>query len=146
MALLQSRRGAAVILTQVSGDDKVDVLALNGREMRLVQCKHSVSRLPVDSDAITEILSAVDIYRHRYLRPLEGRCSLRLLVASNGSFTRAAVRLARENGVELLAGADIEGMLQETPCTKAEVAAMESSRLASMARLSEKIQALAARL
>lgn len=131
-ALLEEKRGAKVILTPRAGDDMVDVIALRSNQMRLIQCKHSAWSAYVDADVVAETLSAVDIYRSRYMREIAGSVSMSSVIVSNGTFTTGARSEAGERDVELVGDLDLWKLLKETPCTRAEVEMSESRRLASM--------------
>ena len=57
IALLEEKRGARVILTPRGGDDKADVLAIVGNQIKLIQCKHNSLRgASVGPDAVAEVL------------------------------------------------------------------------------------------
>ena len=51
-ALLEKKEGRQVILTPKSGDGEIDILAFVGREVRLIQCKHTLWDAQVDHDSI----------------------------------------------------------------------------------------------
>lgn len=52
--------------------------------------------------------------------------------ATNGVFTTMARRQAVECAVELIGASELWKLLEQTPCTRAEVEAMESRRVESM--------------
>lgn len=132
IALLEEKRGGRVVLTPRAGDDKADVLSVAGSQIRLLQCKHSLWDASVDADALAEVIGAMEMYRGRHLRGIPRGVILRPVVVTNGMFTSRARRLARDRDVELVAGCDFGKLLEETPCTPAEIEAMEERRLASM--------------
>lgn len=145
-AMLEAKRGAEVILTPAAGDDKADVIALQGRELRLIQCKHSASSAAMDADVVAEVLNALDFYHARYLGAFGARCSIRPTVVTNSRFTRTARRLASERGVELVDGEELKARLQAHPCSRGEIETQEAKRLASQRQLPEAVRALAARI
>jgi HJR/Mrr/RecB family endonuclease len=132
IALLEEKRGGRVVLTPRAGDDKADVLSVAGSQIRLVQCKHSLWDASVDADALAEVIGAMEIYRARYIRGLPRALTLRPVVVTNGVFTTGARAEARSRDVELVGSNDLCLLLEEMPCTPAEVEAMEERRLASM--------------
>lgn len=131
IALLDEKRGSRVILTPRSGDDKVDVLSARNQGLRLIQCKHSLWSAQVDADVVAEILGGIDLYRVRYLRHLP-TVSVTVVIASNGTFTSMAKAEARTRDVELIGDLELWKLLSDTPCTRAEVEALEARRLESM--------------
>ncbi|HXX24461.1 MAG TPA: SNF2-related protein [Terriglobia bacterium] len=146
LALLEEKQGAHVLLTPRAGDDKADVIAVRGQQLRLVQCKHTTWEASIGADALAEILMALDTYLSRYLAPLRQGYALRLTVATNGSFTRAAQRQARERDIDLITLQELCAMLQRTPCTLGEVEAMEARRLATMRDLRVAIEQMGRQL
>lgn len=131
-AVLEEKRGSRVVLTPRAGDDKADVLAVRHNQMRIVQCKHSMWGASVDADALAEVVGAMEIYRARYLREIPRTIALRPIVVTNGVFTAGARAAAQARDVELVGDPDLSRLLEETPCTPAEIEAMEDRRLASM--------------
>jgi hypothetical protein len=132
LALLEEKQGSRVLLTPHGGDDKADVVALHGQELRLVQCKHTTWEGSIDADALAEVVMALDTYPSRYLASVRHKYGLHLTVVTNGTFTRAARSQARERDIELISQQELCAMLQRTACTPGEVEAMEARRLASM--------------
>lgn len=132
LALLDEKRGARVILTPRSGDDGIDAIAIREGEVRLVQCKHTLWDATVDVDALAEVINAFDGYRAKRLRAFSGRAVLRPVLATNGDLTRRARKEAKARDIQLIDGSQLLRLLAETPCTAAEVEAMEARRLASM--------------
>jgi superfamily II DNA or RNA helicase len=132
VAVLEEKRGRRVVLTPRAGDDKADVLAVADKELRIVQCKHSMWGKSMDSDVLAEVIGAMEIYRARYLRALPRTLTLRLIVVTNGVFTHKAKRHAQNSDVELVGDPELWKLLEETPCTPGEIEAMEARRMASM--------------
>lgn len=132
VALLEEKQGSRVLLTPRGGDDKADVIAMHGQDLRLVQCKHTVWGDSIDADALAEIVMALDTYSIRYLGPLQRRHTLHAIVVTNGIFTHAAKSQARERDIELVSKQELCAALEQTPCTPGEVEAMEARRLESM--------------
>jgi hypothetical protein len=132
IALLEEKRGGRVILTPRGGDDKADVIAVRGRQARLIQCKHSLWSAYVEADVVAEIMGAMDLYRVRHLRNLPSSVSVFPVIVSNGTFTSMARSEAGNRDVLLIGDLDLWKLLAATPCTRGEVEVVEARRLASM--------------
>lgn len=132
IAKLEQKRGASVLLTPRAGDDKADVIACRGQDLRLIQCKHTTTETIIDADALAEICSALDTYRQRYFRALPHNYTLHPVVITNGTFTSQAKSLSRERDIELVSADGLWAMLKRYACTPGEIEEMESRRLASM--------------
>ena len=130
--MLEQKRGAKVILTPRGGDDKADVIAATGNRVRLVQCKHSAWSAYVDADVVAEVIGAMDLYRMRHLQKLPVSLSLFPVIVSNGTFTSMARKQALECDVELIGDLELWKLLNQTPCTRAELEVMENRRVESM--------------
>jgi SNF2-related domain/Helicase conserved C-terminal domain/Restriction endonuclease len=143
VALLDEKRGARVILTPLSGDDGIDVIAIREREIRLIQCKHTLWGASVDADVIAEVINAFDGYRARRLRASSSRVTLRPVLVTNGNLTRSTRREAKARDIQLADGPDLWTLLNATPCTAAEVEAMTARRLATMRDVQAAIDLLA---
>ena len=132
IALLEEKRGAKVVLTPRGGDDKADVLAIKGQRVRLIQCKHSAWRAAVEADVVAEVLGAMDLYRVRHLRTLPTGMSVLPVIVSNGTFTSMARKQALQCDVELIGDLELWKLLNQTPCTRAELEVVENRRVESM--------------
>ena len=135
VAALETQHGAHVLLTPYAADGGIDVIAVQSRAIRLVQCKHTHGDTPVEADVIAEIVAAFDGYRARWLATLAPTRSLRPVIVTNGEFTRQAQKAAAERGIELIAARQFWRLLVASPCTLTDVLAMEDRRLASMREL-----------
>ena len=132
IALLEEKRGAKAILTPRGGDDKADVISINGHRVRLIQCKHSSWSAHVDADVVAEVIGAIDLYRIRHLRNLPTNMSLFPVIVSNGTFTSMARKEASERDIELMGDSQLWKLLSQTPCTRAELEVVENRRAESM--------------
>ncbi len=145
IAVLEEKRGSRVVLTPRAGDDKADVLAVGHNQMRIVQCKHSMWGASVDADVLAEVIGAMEIYRANYLRGIPQTIALRPVVVTNGVFTKGARAAAQARDVELVGDPELSRLLEQTPCTPAEIEAMEERRLASMRDVQAAIKSLLSR-
>ncbi len=55
VAVLEEKLGSRVLLTPGRGDDKADVLALRGNELRLIQCKHTTWGASIDAGWLADL-------------------------------------------------------------------------------------------
>lgn len=138
-------RGAQVFLTPRAGDGGIDVIAVREREIRLIQCKHTIWDANVDANVIAEVISAFDGYRARFLRTLPRTFMLCPVLVTNGSFTARARAEVKGRDIRLVANTDLWQLLNETPCTPGDLEAMESRRLASMRDVQVAIERLVRR-
>lgn len=97
---------------------------MRSHEVLLIQCKHTLWDARVAADVIAEVVRAFDGYRARWLHALPHTCALRLVVVTNGTCTGKARYEAKERDVKLVVQADLWSLLDATPCTPGEVAAM----------------------
>lgn len=132
VAVLEERRGARVLLTPRAGDGGIDVIAVHEREIRLIQCKHTIWGVSVDANVLAEVIDASDGYRARYLPILPPTLALSSVLVTNGTFTSAARAEAGSRDVRLVPNAELWQLIEATPCTYAEIEAMNARRLASM--------------
>ena len=108
--LLWSKAGFVAQLTpKRGGDGGIDVVALNGREGELLQCKSSASR-QVGWDAIKEVAAGAARVQAQY-----ARVKFRRVAVTNQSFTTGAREQALANKVVLIERHDLELMLSTHP-------------------------------
>jgi hypothetical protein len=132
IAVLEERQGSRAILTPLSGDGGIDVIAIREREIRLLQCKHTLWEESIDADVLAEVIQAFEGYRGRWLRPRAATLVLRAVLATNGRFTSRTRAEARGRDIVLIDEADLDRLLTAVPCTPGDIEAMEGRRLASM--------------
>ncbi len=138
VAAIERRSGKSVILTPQSGDGGVDVISIAGRELRLIQCKRAQWGGAVDVDAVEDLVTAFDGYRAKHLRSFDHHV-IRPALVTNGSFTRAAEKLAKERGVETIDQSGLLKTLQNTPVTMWDVEEVKNDRCISMRDLQDAI-------
>jgi hypothetical protein len=140
VAAMEERQGARVLLTPHTGDGGIDVIAVQPRAIRLIQCKHTSGNTPVDADVIAEVVAAFDGYRARWLAPHSLQRPLRPVIVTNGESTRQTQRAATERGVEVITAKQLWSVLAAARCTYYDVLALENRRLASMRELPEALR------
>jgi restriction endonuclease Mrr len=131
-ALLLEGQGGQVLLTPYSGDEGIDVIAVRGTEISLVQCKHTLWDAIVDVDAIGELISAFDGYRARRLQKSSRGRAIRPVLVTNGTLSSTAKAFAAQRQVQFIESAELQALVGESCCSFGSVEAMEHRRLASM--------------
>lgn len=145
-AAIEKRSGKKVILTPQSGDGGIDVISLAGRELRLIQCKHTQWSGKVDAEVVAEVITALDGYRAKYLRQFKGQFVFRAVVITNGEFTKPARAEAKDKGVEMMAWDELQKRLESTKISQWDVDEMRTGRCASMPDVSAALAAFAAQV
>lgn len=135
VALIEQKQGCKSVLLLCPGAYGFDVLSMNGNELRLIQCKHTLWDASVEADVIVETISALDSYRGRLLRDIASKTAMKPILVTNGKFTRAARQEALTRDVQLVSSQDFWQLLEKHPCTLAEIEIMESRRLRSFSEV-----------
>ncbi|MGE5451875.1 MAG: SNF2-related protein [Acidobacteriota bacterium] len=114
-ALLWSKQGFQAFITpKRGGDGGIDIVALQGKDGELIQCKSSRSA-DLGWDAIKEVVAGAARYQARF-----AGTRLKRVAVTNQSFTSGAVQQAEANHVQLVQRADIELLLTSYPITSLE--------------------------
>jgi HJR/Mrr/RecB family endonuclease len=121
-----------VLLTPYSSDEGIDVIAVKGTEINLVQCKHTLWNAIVDVEVIGELISAFDGYRARRLRKSSRGRAIRPVLVTNGALSNSAKAFAAQRQVQFIESAGLQGLVTESGCSFGDVESMEHRRLASM--------------
>lgn len=139
IGLLEQKNGRKVILTPRSGDYGIDVISILGNEVKLIQCKHTTWDTSVDIDVVAETINAFDSYRGRWLHGIANRMNLKPLLITNGKFTRAAKFHASVSAVQILSDTALWKLIEDKPCTLAEIEVMENRRMVTMRDVQKEI-------
>jgi HJR/Mrr/RecB family endonuclease len=131
VALLERKEGKKVVLTPKSADFGVDILAVTGKKIRLIQCKHTTWGASFDADTIAEVISGFDNYKLRWLNGI-GNILLEPVLVTNGKLTRSALSTARERDVETIDCDKFLKWARKYPCSLAEIEVMEASRCSNI--------------
>ncbi|MBL8207019.1 MAG: restriction endonuclease [Blastocatellia bacterium] len=143
VAAMEQRSGKKVILTPQSSDGGIDVISLQENEVRLIQCKHRQWDSKVNDDVVTEAVTAFDGYRAKYLRRLRQGIVMRIAVITNGEFTKAALKSAKDRDIQMMAYEELEKRLVSTKLSQWDVNEMLEKRCASMRDVSAALVELA---
>lgn len=129
IAAIYEKQGYKTILTPKSNDGGVDVIAIKGKTITLIQCKHSqTSRSKHNSDVINEISTAFNYYRRKF--PQDYRYDLCCIV--NTSFLKDAKDKARNKDITLIEGKDIDSLIKQHSPTRFDISLMEERRKCSL--------------
>lgn len=139
IALIEEKYDRNVILTPSSGDLGIDVISIDKKHIRLIQCKHTKTSSDVDDDVIDEMKNALDSYRGNVFKEKTNKVFFKLVLAANGTLSRKIKSKAKADNIEIISGDDILKLLEKTPCTHSEVYEMESRRMKSKDDVKAKI-------
>lgn len=115
--MLWTRAGFTAQLTpKRKGDGGIDVVALQGREGELLQCKSSVNA-DVGWDAVKEVAAGAARYEERF-----AGTAFRRVAVTNQRFTRGAHEHAEANKVRLVERTELEQLLSRHPLNDHEFA------------------------
>lgn len=133
IALIEEKRGKKSVLTPRSLDYGIDVISISGNQVFLIQCKHTNWDAVFDNEVIAETINALENYRGRWLREIANRGnSLIPALVTNGKLTKTAIAQANTYDIQVITGNDLWKLLEQTPCSLAEVEMMETRRMANM--------------
>ena len=108
---------ATVYRTPKSGDGGVDVVALQGKEGVLIQCKSSsIENQQLGWDGIKEVVAGAAAYSVRHPGVF-----FKKVVCTNQGFNETAVQQARLNHVELIDRIALRQLLKEKKVTQGDV-------------------------
>jgi hypothetical protein len=138
VASTEEKTGRTVLLTPKANDGGADVFSCDKDVIRLIQCKHSRHGLACEDPSVHETIAAVDLYRARLGSGLGDRRIQPVLVTC-GTFSRSAVKAAREHGVTLIDGEALKRASATNPITILDVEAWSTRRERSFASVLERL-------
>ncbi len=140
IALIEEKRDKKSLLTPRSLDYGIDVISISGNKAFLIQCKHTNWDAVLDNEVIAETINALENYRGRWLREIANRgISLIPALVTNGKLTKTAIAQANTYDIQIINGNDLWKLLEQTPCSLAEVEMMETRRMANMRAVQSEI-------
>lgn len=139
IALLEEKSGSNVLLTPRTGNGGIHVLAIKGRDLRLIRCVHASFSDRDDERVVSETLLGLEWYREKLLN-CEPNLHMLPLLASSQEANDELAREASLNGVALISLREMKAAIQQHQCSLGEVEAMEARRLQSMSELLETLQ------
>jgi hypothetical protein len=130
IAVLEQDNGVRTVVTPQSRDFGMDVISLNGKSARLIQCKHKKQEDELELDVVNEVINAFDTYRSRFFAGTG--YNLKPVLATNGRITSMLAGLCRQKDIEMIDGTRLSSLLAHKTCTHVDVEFMEATRLLSM--------------
>jgi HJR/Mrr/RecB family endonuclease len=122
--LLWEKRGyVASVTTKMRGDGGIDVIALQGKEGELLQCKSSANA-ELGWDAVKEVTAGAARYQYAY-----AGTRFRRICVTNRHFNAGAHAQADANRVQLIERDDLERLLTQHPLSVEELDDELMSRL-----------------
>lgn len=138
LSAIFSKKGYLCTLTPLVGDGGADVVAVNDREVVLLQCKHMIRGSLEFPEALTELLNALELYRSK--SGLIQR-NWRMLVACSSEVSSTFRRHAKSSQCEVLDGRGCVAEAQALGITWRDVSVAETARVGTLreaiAKLSE---------
>jgi hypothetical protein len=145
VAALWSHRGYRTILTPKCGDEGIDVVGVDSGSIDLIQCKHTSGGMTLDTDVLAEVTRAIEGFRAKRLRHIQGQFILRGVLVTNGQLTKAARRVAVERDIRIHDREDLAKLLASHSCTLVDVEAAGVRRLATMSDVQSYLASLRAK-
>ena len=141
VAALERKSGHGTVLTPAAGDEGIDVLALDQGALRLIQCKHNHTRVPLDREALDDLRRGLEGWSSRRLPP--GRdWSLHARLVTSGPVSRGLVQEAREEGIEVWDGQIFRNRFRDLRLTEADWQAASSARAGNLRIAQEQLARL----
>lgn len=134
IGILEEKAGSRSIVTPRSGDLGIDVVAINGKNVRLIQCKHTCSGGVIDPDIVDETISAFDNYRALFFS--DNEYSLRRVLATNASIPPIVIRHCNDHGIEIVDIMVIGELLKRYSVSMTDIDLNDKMRLKSISDLS----------
>ncbi|MCP9475403.1 MAG: SNF2-related protein [Nitrospira sp.] len=132
VARLFVEEGFKVVLTPISGDRGVDVIAVSHRAVTFIECKHSAVGSSLASEVVDHFVNGVEYYAHNILpawlrnRPRES------LLITNTSFDRHLIASARARDIRVVTTDDLITKLAQFTITCLDVEEQHATRQRSM--------------
>lgn len=131
VAELEAGAGRKVILGPRGAAEGVQLIALEGNNVRLVNCMATTSDTQVGAEAIAETARVFEGYRAHHLRGIGGTLRVVGVVVTRGTLGADARKVAKDRGLEVVAGPELQARLLTTPCTQAALELRNEERCGS---------------
>jgi HJR/Mrr/RecB family endonuclease len=132
VARLFLKDGSQIVLTPISGDRGVDVIAVSHQAVTLVECKHSAIDSLLDAEVVDHFVNGVEYYVHNILPPGLLNRPRHCLLVTNTSFDRHLMASARAHDIGVITAADLITRLRQFTITCLDVEERNSGRQRSM--------------
>ncbi len=133
IGVLEDRVGNRSVVTPRSGDLGIDVLSINGKIVRLIQCKHTGTGGEINPEVINETINACDNYRTKYFR--ESGYTLRRVLATNAVVPHSVAQQCKLRNIEIMDTGVVSKLLQKYSITFADIELNDQMRLKSLTEL-----------
>lgn len=131
VAELEAGAGRKVILGPRGAAEGVQLIALEGNNVRLVNCMATTGDTQVGAETIAETARVFDGYRAHHLRGIGGTLRVVGVVVTRGTLGADARKVAKDRGLEVVAGPELQARLLTTPCTQAALELRNEERCGS---------------
>ncbi len=131
---LEDRVGNRSVVTPRSGDLGIDVLSINGKIVRLIQCKHTGTGGEINPEVINETINACDNYRTKYFR--ESGYTLRRVLATNAVVPHSVAQQCKISSIEIMDIKVLSELLKRHKITMTDIDLADQMRLKSLSELS----------
>jgi superfamily II DNA or RNA helicase len=130
IALLWQKQGYKTIVTPLSGDQGIDVVAIGKSDVHLIQVKHWAA--PVDINALDELDRGFEYYRSCILGGLFRSHTPHTVLVCSGKIARETARDARRRDIQTTDGAKLKSLVSRHKPTLAEVEALAMQRCSTL--------------
>lgn len=127
VARLFVQEGLKVVLTPVSGDRGVDVIAVSHRAVTLIECKHSAVGSSLTSEVVDHFVNGVEYYVHNILPASLRNRPRECFLITNTSFDRHLMASARARDIRVVATDDLITKLAQFTITCLDVEEQHST-------------------
>ena len=128
LSCLYKKEGYATILTPVSNDRGVDLIAVRPDRVLLIQAKFRGKLSPAPADGVMDVVRGLDFYRSNILRRLGRNVPVEMVYASTGTAESELIGLARNQEVTLRMFDDLERLRKQHPITLKDLQVEEAHR------------------
>ena len=137
VALLWQRIGYHVIITPVSANQGIDVVAIGNNEVHLIQVRHETN--PIDETALDDLARGSEYYRSRILNNTLRSYTEQMVLARNGKIARATTREAHRRDMQILDEAEFHSLVSRYKPTLAEIEALALQRCRNLAEVAHRV-------
>ncbi|CAI4034035.1 hypothetical protein DNFV4_04477 [Nitrospira tepida] len=132
VARLFEQEGLKVVLTPVSGDRGVDVIAVSHRAVTLIECKHSAVGSSLGSEVVDHFVNGIEYYVHNILPARLLNLPRECFLVTNTSLDRHLMASARAHDIRVVSNADLITKLAQFTITCLDVEEQHLARQRSM--------------
>lgn len=131
LAVLESRRGATVILSPVATNEGVNLVTVTDQSIKLVHCAWH-EQPEITKAWVAEAAGVFDRYRSRVLSRYARNHRIERTLLISGNPTVTVNEAARSCGIQIMTAAHLKEWLRQEPCTWVDVDTMHLGRCGSV--------------